>query len=94
MRLLDLTIGTRHFYLPEQTDLAEFERRIEHAARTGGAMIDIPGTHGHATSALITPSMPVFIEPVDVTEDGDHDDADFTSALDFDLTSGFSDWNA
>lgn len=94
MRLLDLTIGTRHFYLPAETDLAEFEHSIENAARTGGAMVDIPGVHGHTTSALITPSMPVFIEPVDIAEDDGHDDADFTSALDFDLTSSFSDWHA
>ena len=29
MRLLDLTIETRHFYLPDDTDLDAFEREIQ-----------------------------------------------------------------
>jgi len=94
MRLLELTIGTRHFYLPEETDLGEFERAIEDAARTGGGMIGIPGLHQHPVSALITPGTPVFIEHVELADDSREDRNDLTSSVDFDLHSSFSEWNA
>lgn len=93
MQLLDLTIGTRHFYLPADTDLAELEHQVENAARTGGAMIQIPGAREPSTSALITPSIPVFIERIDTPEDSHEDDGDLRSVLDFDLSSTFSDWD-
>lgn len=94
MRLLDLTIGTRHFYLPDDTDLEAFEREIENAARTGGSMIGIPGAHHDRISALITPSTTVFVERIDLPDDTEEDQNDLTSSLDFDLTDTFSEWNA
>ncbi|QHC69736.1 hypothetical protein [Rathayibacter sp. VKM Ac-2801] len=90
MRLLELTIGTRHFYLPEETDLGDFERAIEDAARSGGGMIGIPGLHREPVSALITPGVPVFIEHVVLADDSGDDD-DLTSPIDFD--SSFSEWS-
>lgn len=94
MRLLELTIGTRHFYLPEETDLGEFERTIEDAARAGGSMIEIPSANQRPVSALITPGMPVFIEHVDLADDSHEDHDDLTSPVDFDLHSSFSEWSA
>ena len=94
MRLFDLTIGTRHFYLPDDTDLEAFEREIETAARTGGSMIGIPGTHQNRISALVTASTTVFVERIDLHEDTEEDQDDLTSSLDFDLTDSFSEWNA
>jgi len=94
MRLLELTIGTRHFYLPEKTDLGEVEHAIEDAARSGGGMIGIPRLSQHPVSALITPGMPVFIEHVDLADDNREDNDDLTSSVDFDLHSSFCDWIA
>lgn len=94
MRLLDLTIGTRHFYLPEETNLAELQHEIEEAARTGGGIIGVPVQHQRSVSALITPGMTVFIEQVDLTDDSNENDADLDSSLDVDLHGMFSDWNA
>lgn len=94
MRLFDLTIGTRHFYLPADINVAELEHRVETAARAGGAMIQIPGAHEPVTSALITPSIPVFIELIDASEDEDEDETGLTSTLDFDHSSLLAPWDA
>lgn len=84
MHLLDLTIGTRHFFLPEDTNSLELEAHLEDAVRRGGAMVSIPRLHGQKTSALITPVMPVYLDEIDAP-DGDDENVqdDSQSAVEF-----------
>ncbi|PPH53758.1 MULTISPECIES: hypothetical protein [unclassified Rathayibacter] len=94
MRPLELTIGTRHFYLAGETNLGELERAIEEAARVGGGMIEIPGLQQHRVWALITPSTPVFLEHVDPADVGRDDHDGLTSSSDYDLQGSLSGWDA
>jgi hypothetical protein len=94
MHVLDLTIGTRHFSLPEGTDVRELEHRIEGAVRAGGAMVRIPSPGDHATSALVTSATTVFIEHLDVPDHDPEAASGHPSQIDFDLTDQFSEWDA
>jgi len=86
MKLLDLTIGTRHFYLPADTDFTELETRITNAVRDGGTLVEIPTGHPHPTTALITPATPVFLDHLEVTDDTSDTD-ELHSPLDFDIST-------
>lgn len=86
-----LTINTRHFVLPPDTEIEELEHRIEEAARRGGAMIAIPGPPSE-TTALITPATTVFFDVTAPVTELLPDDGDQSLNYDFELPSTLDDW--
>ncbi|MDO8337879.1 MAG: hypothetical protein Q7T15_06450 [Microcella sp.] len=73
------------YVLDESVALGELSRDIEGAARTGGAFVPVRTCDGIERSVLITPSLVVEIEPLELADEPEAASADVTEV-------GTGDW--
>ena len=71
MLITKLHVNLTSYVLDASVTLAELSRDIEGAARTGGAFVPVRTCDGVERSVLITPSLLVEIEPVEMADEPD-----------------------
>lgn len=87
MLIAKLHVNLTSYVLDASVALAELSRDIEGAARTGGAFVPVRTCDGVERSVLITPSLVVEIEPLEMADEPEATTAEVT-----DLGTG--DWEA
>ena len=69
MLITKLHVNLTSYVLDESVALGELSRDIEGAARTGGAFVPVRTCDGIERSVLITPSLVVEIEPLEMADE-------------------------
>jgi len=89
MLITKLHVNLTSYVLDESVALAELARDIESAARSGGAFVPVRTCDGVERSVLITPSVVVEIEPLEMADDAHAETAVEPSAV---TEIGTGDW--